>query len=120
MFVTEKICHISRFPSFAVLLPVEQLCYKSVPRVIDIDDCDTRLTNLVELVDVVANLNEPLLDGDLLDALADVRQVELNDLVEHGRGVKVPGVEPADRNDALDMSRQQDNRGEGRLESVLD
>ena len=90
MFVTEKICHISRFPSFAVLLPVEQLCYKSVPRVIDIDDCDTRLTNLVELVDVVANLNEPLLDGDLLDALTNVGQMKRH----HLRQVWRSGQEP--------------------------
>ena len=40
----------------------------------------TRLANLVKLVDVVADLDEPLLDGDLLDAFANVGQVERNHL----------------------------------------
>ena len=40
----------------------------------------SHLANLVELVDVVADLDEPLLDGDLFDALADVRQVKRHHL----------------------------------------
>ena len=40
----------------------------------------THLANLVELVDVVADLDEPLLNGDLLDALANVGQVKGNHL----------------------------------------
>ena len=36
----------------------------------------THLANLVELVDVVADLDKPLLDGDFFDALANVGQVK--------------------------------------------
>ena len=50
----------------------------------------TRLTNLVELVDVVANLDEPLLDGDLLDALANVRQVKRHYLGQVWRSGQEP------------------------------
>ena len=40
----------------------------------------TRLADLVELIDVVADLDEPLLDGDFFDALANVGQVKGNHL----------------------------------------
>ena len=38
----------------------------------------THLANLVELVNVVADFDKPLLDGDFFDALANVGQVKGN------------------------------------------
>ena len=40
----------------------------------------SHLTDLVELIDVVTNTDEPLFDGDLFNALANVGQVERHNL----------------------------------------